>query len=431
MNYLLIGKPNVGKSSIFNILTSSNINIVHNEGGTTRDWHEELINGTSSYIYDTPGVIINDNRYFNLVDSSINKFFKGNNAFLYVIDFQEGYNEIDKFSINYLRKFNKDIILIVNKFDNINKNHNVDFLKYGISKMVYISCAHNYGIDELKSLLKLNHNNTKNTFDYSIAIFGKPNVGKSTLLNTFLGYERALTSSKANTTSDFVIDFLKYKKKIIKIIDTAGIGKKSNIKNKSINYFAIKKSLSNMHNIDISLIIIDSFEGIDRQDKRIIKLVANKSKYLVLIYNKFDLIDEKQEYKNNVIQRVSKSLSEIKNIKIFFISAYQIKSVYKTLDYIHNLFLNDRLNLSTSKINQWLKKVVNEYSHPLIENKSVNFKYALQVNTNPLTIKIFCNYSKKIKAHYKKYLINNFNLYFNIINKKSNIIFTSAKNPYV
>ena len=134
---------------------------------------------------------------------------------------------------------------------------------------------------------------------------------------------------------------------------------------------------------------------------------------------------------NNVTQRVSKSLSEIKNIKIFFISAFQIKSVHKTLDYIHNLLLNDYLNLSTSKINKWLKHAVNENKHPLIENKSVNFKYALQVNTNPLTIKIFCNYPKKIKAHYKKYSINNFNLYFNIINKKSNIIFTSVKNPYV
>ena len=434
MNYLLIGKTNVGKSSIFNILTGSNYNIVHPKSGTTRDWHKEHIKNSSSYIYDTPGVLINDINKKNIINFSFNKIIeKKINIFLYVVDYFDGYNEIDHYAITKLREYDKDIILIVNKFDNFTKNSNNDFIKYGINKISYISCSHNYGIDKLKSIIQISKLEMLKVpkLDLSISILGKPNVGKSTFLNTVLGYERSLTSSKAGTTSDYVIDTFNFKKKFFKIIDTAGIGKKANIKNKSINYYSVKKSFEQIKQVDLAIVIVDAKEGLDRQDKRIIQLISNKAKSIILVFNKIDLINNKLKFKLEVKDQISYTLSEINNIKIFFISAFSSNHISKILNYLYNTILNKDYNISTSKLNNWLKKVTKNIQHPLVENKKINFKYAVQINNRPVTIKIFCNFSYKLKNHYKKYMINNFNNNFKILNQKTKFIFSSSKNPYV
>ena len=224
---------------------------------------------------------------------------------------------------------------------------------------------------------------------------------------------------------------MNYNKKIIKIIDTAGIGKKSNIYNKSINFYSIKKTFENIRQVDTAILIIDAEEGIDRQDKRIIKLVSNKSKSVVIVFNKVDLIEDLKIFKINTINDIENTLTEVKNIKIFFISALKKSNVKKIIDYLFNsIFLNDYL-ISTSKLNQWLKLTVNNNQHPLIHNKVVNFKYAVQIKKKPVTIKIFCSYSNKLRDNYKKYLINNFCKHFNILNQKIKIIFSSSDNPYV
>jgi len=432
MNYFLIGRPNAGKSSIYNLLTERYSNIVHKEEGTTRDWHKELIKGTDSYLFDTPGILINQNN-LNLLKGSLSGSMKFNiDYFIYVIEYKNGFNEVDNFSINQLRKYNKSIILVINKFDNYNKKPNNEFIQYGIESIYYVSCSHNFGIDNLKLIFssKTSLNISVKPKELSIAIFGKPNSGKSTFLNTLVGYKRSQTSSIAGTTSDFVIDYLRYKNHNIKLIDTAGIGRKSNVKNKSINYYAIKKSFENLSSVDFSVILIDSNMGLDKQDKRIIKLVSNKSKGVLLIFNKIDLIEDKLQFQSNTIIDMGNSLSEIKNIKFFFISALKNKSKSIILDYIFDNHFSINYKISTSKLNQWLKNTVREKQHSLIDGKQVNFKYAVQIKESPVSIKIFCSYSSRLKDNYKKYLINNFNYKFKILNQKTKIIFSSSKNPY-
>ena len=434
MNYILIGRSNVGKSSIFNILASENKNIVHSESGTTRDWHQELIKNSSNYIFDTPGLLIdekNNKKIFNnkFLDNLKNKI----NFFLYVIDYNFGFNQIDLFSINQLRRYNKKIILIINKFDNFYSKPTDDFFEYGIDDIVFISCAHSFGFKELNVLLKTSDYpiNNKNIPDFSLAIFGKPNAGKSTFLNSLVGYNRSLTSSISGTTSDYVVDYLYFNKKFIKIIDTAGIGKKSKVNNKSVNFFSIQKTFNNISTVDSAIIIINSLECIDRQDKRIIKLVSEKSKSIILVFNKIDLITDKLKFKNDIISKIALTFSEIKNIKFFFISALKSHDVTKIFNYLfHNVYLNKYI-ISTSKLNLWLKKVVKQNQHPLVENKTVNFKYAVQIKDSPITIKIFCSYSSKLRQNYKKYLINNFNYNSKILTQKTKFIFSSSKNPYV
>ena len=435
MNYLLIGKPNVGKTSIYNILIGFNSNITHAKVGTTRDWHFEKIKDSSINIYDTPGILINDTHKKNILTSSFTKIIeKKINNFLYVIDYNDSFNEIDNFAITKLRKYNKNIILIVNKFDNFNQSPSPEITQYNIKDIIFLSCIHRYGFDELKKKIgvsKYNNIDKKQKVDFSLAILGKPNVGKSTFLNTILGYERASTNSIAGTTSDYVSDQFYYRKKLFKIFDTAGIGRKANVKKKSINFYSIKKSFVKIAKVDVAIILIDSKEGLDKQDKRIINMVTDKAKSIVLVFNKIDLIKNKKTFQSEIVKQIEYTLGQIKNIKLFFISAFNKKDISKILSYLHNYITEFNYVISTSKLNTWLKNITKEMQHPLIENKKINFKYAVQIKEKPVTIQIFCNFSSKLKNNYKSYLINNFNQTFKILNQKTKFIFSSSKNPYV
>ena len=179
----------------------------------------------------------------------------------------------------------------------------------------------------------------------------------------------------------------------------------------------------NIVDVNSAIIIIDSKEGIDRQDKRIIKMILEKSESVILIFNKFDLILNKAEYKNNIISDIKYTFSEINNIKVCFISSFNGGSVLKILDYINNSIFQNNYKISTSALNNWLKKTVSNNQHPLVENKKVNFKYAVQIKESPVSIKVFCNYSNRVKVNYKRYLINNFNNHFKILNQKTRFVF--------
>jgi|MDTC01.1.fsa_nt_gb GTP-binding protein len=437
MNFLLIGRSNVGKSSIYNILTGFNSNIIHKDSGTTRDWHQERFKKIPEFIiFDSPGLLLNNKKKKSFQTTLIFKnLLKKIDSFFYVIDYSSIFDVLDKKLIDELRKFNKEIILFINKFDNYNQIPNNDFYKYGIKNYFFLSCSHNYGFDLINNYLKNRETSKiKNNLiihDFSIAIFGKPNTGKSTLLNSFLGFNRFTTGSIPGTTSDFVKEYFTYKDCVIKVIDTAGISKKSIILSKSINYYSIQKSLQKIAEVGAAMIIIDSSEGLDRQDKRIINIVSNKARNIIIIFNKIDLIEKKENFIKETLQEIDNTLHEIKNIKVFFCSAFSKRHVNKILSYLFENIIIKKYFISTGNINKWLKKVVLRKSHPLIENKKVNFKYAVKINENPVTIKIYSNFASKIKNEYRRYLINNFNKKFRIINQKTRLVFTSAKNPYL
>ena len=183
--------------------------------------------------------------------------------------------------------------------------------------------------------------------------------------------------------------------------------------------------------VDVAIILIDSKEGLDKQDKRIINMVTDKAKSIVLVFNKIDLIKNKKIFQSEIIKQIEHTLGQIKNIKFFFISAFNKKDISKILSYLHNYITEFNYVISTSKLNTWLKNITKEIQHPLIENKKINFKYAVQIKQKPVTIQIFCNFTTKLKNNYKSYLINNFNQTFKILNQKTKFIFSSSKNPYV
>jgi GTP-binding protein len=226
MNFLLIGRSNVGKSSIYNILTGFNSNIIHKDSGTTRDWHEERFKKIPELvIFDSPGLLLNNKKKKSFQTTLIFKnLLKKIDSFFYVIDYTTIFDVLDKKLIDELRNFNKEIILLINKFDNFNLVPNNDFYKYGIKNYFFLSCSHNYGFDLLNNYLKNRETsiiqNKLITYDFSIAIFGKPNTGKSTLLNSFLGFNRFATGSKSDVVPGIepVANLLKPRKEFNKVL---------------------------------------------------------------------------------------------------------------------------------------------------------------------------------------------------------------------
>ena len=429
MNLLLIGKPNAGKSSIYNILTSGNKNIIHKEEGTTRDWHKGKVrNSNNLFLYDTPGIIIQNHKINKLEFSNL---FKIIDKFIYVIDYKTKNYENEIESINKLRSFNKEIILVINKDDNYKKNLNTK--PFGIDALFFISCSHRIGFDELYDYFesyddKITEKEIENQF--SIAIFGKPNAGKSTLANAFLGFDRVKTSSIAGTTSDFVEDNYIYKKNNFKILDTAGIFRKNKIDADSVTFAAIRKSLDIINKIDLSIMLIDSNDGFDSQIKKILNMLINQSRSVIIVFNKVDTIKEKNFFIKETRLIVKETYSQTKNLSIIFLSAINKENVDKLKNTLFAKANKIVKKLSTSQLTSCIKKISDENPHPLVKGKAVKFKYAVQVSSSPLTIKIFSNFSKDIKKNYKTYLTNKIIKSFNIVDVKVNLIFTSSKNPF-
>ena len=427
----LVGRTNVGKSLLFNKLIQYKNSIVLNKHGVTRDVNEGKVLYEDRYvnIYDTAGITSEDKEFSKLsYDKTINAI-KKSSLILFITSLEDGLTSMDKEICQYIRKNNKSVIHIINKCDKEKSQlKRYEFSDLGFDTSIVVSAKTNKG---MLKLVKTIFENVKSSIYHEtnpikVAFIGKPNVGKSTLINAILNESRTITSNIPGTTVDSIEIPFNFKGQDYTIYDTAGIMKKSSGRD-IINKYSISLSLNSIKSSKICILIISAEELVSNQDKSIFNIIRDYNKPFILVINKIDLIT-KQDYKSlkNKIDYFSNILF---GTSIIYISAIQNRNIRKLLFNIRDLSKNLNQEYRPSRLTKILNDACNK--HPLKNslNKPIKLKFAKQNKSNDLSISIHGNQTDKIPDSYRKYLVNYFSNELGLSGVPIKLVFRKEKNP--
>ena len=431
----IIGRPNVGKSTLFNKLTKSRSAIVSNFSGLTKDRNYGLlsIGDSKTFLIDTGGI---DSSKKESIENEISEqawiAVDESSLVLFVIDGSEELTNLDSKILENLRKRNKKFIAILNKNDKKNvSNASFDLSQKGIKDSISISAEHSIGLDELKKYLKSNIaeniSDTEEGNSPKISIIGRPNAGKSTLINSLSLKDRVIVSPLAGTTIDAINVPIEFGKRKYELFDTAGIRKGYKTKT-NIEYFSYVRAMHAASESDITILLIDADSGLVDQDLKILSMIEKFGKPIILAINKIDLLSRKKmkEFFDN--KKMEKRFFE--DLKLIKISALKGKGFKKLFREIDDTLQKSVTKFTTSKLNRILKRVIDERSPPSVSGKSLKFRYIHFAGINPTTLVIHASQDKKLPANYKKYIYNSFKKYLDLKSIQLKIIFRKSDNPY-
>ena len=431
----IIGRPNVGKSTLFNKLTKSRSAIVSNFSGLTKDRNYGLlsIGDSKTFLIDTGGI---DSSKKESIENEISEqawiAVDESSLVLFVIDGSEELTNLDSKIIENLRKRNKKFIAILNKNDKKNvSNASYDLSQKGIKDSISISAEHSIGLDELKKYLKSNIaeniSDTEEGNSPKISIIGRPNAGKSTLINSLSLKDRVIVSPLAGTTIDAINVPIEFGERKYELFDTAGIRKGYKTKT-NIEYFSYVRAMHAASESDITILLIDADSGLVDQDLKILSMIEKFGKPIILAINKIDLLSRKKmkEFFDN--KKMEKRFFE--DLKLVKISALKGKGFKKLFKEIDDTLQKSVTKFTTSKLNRILKRVIEERSPPSVSGKSLKFRYIHFAGINPTTLVIHSSQDKKLPANYKKYIYNSFKKYLDLKSIQLKIIFRKSDNPY-
>ena len=431
----IIGRPNVGKSTLFNKLTKSRSAIVSNFSGLTKDRNYGLlsIGDSKTFLIDTGGI---DSSKKESIENEISEqawiAVDESSLVLFVIDGSEELTNLDSKILENLRKRNKKFIAILNKNDKKNvSNASFDLSQKGIKDSISISAEHSIGLDELKKYLKSNIaeniSDTEEGNSPKISIIGRPNAGKSTLINSLSLKDRVIVSPLAGTTIDAINVPVEFGERKYELFDTAGIRKGYKTKT-NIEYFSYVRAMHAASESDITILLIDADSGLVDQDLKILSMIEKFGKPIILAINKIDLLSRKKmkEFFDN--KKMEKRFFE--DLKLVKISALKGKGFKKLFKEIDDTLQKSVTKFTTSKLNRILKRVIEERSPPSVSGKSLKFRYIHFAGINPTTLVIHASQDKKLPANYKKYIYNSFKKYLDLKSIQLKIIFRKSDNPY-
>lgn len=435
-NIAILGRPNVGKSTLFNRLVGRRKSIVDSTAGVTRDIGiaKTFIDDIEFNIFDTGGLLDISEDILNekVREKALKTATEDSDILLFLVDAHQNHPD-DKHFINAIRKSNKPIILVINKVDANSHNQLInEFYSLGIKNMVSVSAEHNKGIDDLKEkILNIYKSFNKNEFKekkkiiensenednknleefiaeknkINIAIVGKPNAGKSTLLNTLIGKERSIVSNIAGTTRDPIDETFNFNGNEICLIDTAGIRKKKNV-NSDIEYYSVNRAIKSIEASDVCILMLDVFEGLTEQDKTIANLIIERKKGIVIAANKWD-IREKGITWNDYETYMKETFPVLNYVFYAKVSATRKKDAEKLLSLAIRVAKTRRQKFETHSLTETFVRATREYT---ISAGGSPFKifYATQTGINPPAFAIFCNNPHKLNSHYRRYLENKF-----------------------
>ena len=428
----LVGRTNVGKSSIFNKLVKAKSSIVSSEEGLTRDMKTAEIKSKDKTIQliDTGGFYTSkDDDLEDLILIKAHEAIAIADLILLIVDNKFGLSPFDKQLANILRKSGKEVVLVVNKIDVKTDEGTQIFHELGFKTKIEISAEHNLNIDDLKELIfknaPKNEDPPQNVIP-KISVIGKPNVGKSSTVNALLDQDQMIVSDIAGTTIDSVDVKINYRSKDYYLVDTAGIRRKNKTTEKE-EKFSVIKALDSIEKSDLTILMLDATNFLAEQDMKLIEKAKEIGRSMVIVVNKIDLIAEKE------IERIKKRIKEESSLKGFplaMISALERKGFRTLFDYVYRVLENSKMKLSTNKLNKILLDAKESKSIPYKGKFKPKIRYVHQGGRNPHVLTFHGNSLDKLEGSYVRFLGNYFHKKLNLMGTNIKLKFINSKNPY-
>ncbi len=411
----IVGRPNVGKSTLFNRLTQTRQAIVNEQAGTTRDrqyGRVEWLNKEFSLI-DTGGWVVNSDDVFEEeINKQVQIAIEEADVILFVVDVVNGMTDLDMEVAGILRRSRKPVVVVANKADTFEMHVNsAEFYSFGLGDPFCISAINGSCTgDLLDKIISLFPEEKPMELEEElprITIVGRPNAGKSSLVNAFIGEERNIVTNIAGTTRDSI--YTKYNKFGLNfyLVDTAGIRKKGKV-NEDLEYYSVIRSIRAIENSDVCVLMLDATRGIESQDLIIFSLIQKNKKGLVVCVNKWDLVEDKsQKVIDSYIRAIRERLAPFTDFPILFISALTKQRIFKVLETAQKVYDNRKKRVSTAKLNETMLPIIENYPPPAWKGKYIKIKYITQLPAGSIpSFVFFCNLPQWIKEPYKRFLEN-------------------------
>ncbi|MFM2291390.1 MAG: hypothetical protein RIS29_1203 [Bacteroidota bacterium] len=411
----IVGRPNVGKSTLFNRLTKSRRAIVNDEAGTTRDrqYGKSEWDGREFSVIDTGGWVVNSDDVFEgEIKRHVLLAIEEADVILFMVDIQNGITDYDLEVAQILRGIQKPIVLASNKADTFEWQYNAaEFYKLGLGEPMIVSAINGLGTgDLLDQLLTHFHPDVEDNVEDELprfAIVGRPNAGKSSIINAFIGEERTIVTDIAGTTRDSIYTRFNKFGHDFYLVDTAGIRKKAKVV-EDLEYYSVVRSIRAIENSDVCILMVDATRGIESQDLNIFSLIQKNKKGLVVCVNKWDLIENKE---TNDIKKIEKAIRErlapFVDFPIIFTSAITKQRILKLVEKAVEVYENKQRKIATAKLNEYLLPAIENYPPPALKGKFIRIKYVTQLpNTQIPTFVFFANLPQYVKEPYRRFLEN-------------------------
>ncbi len=408
----IVGRPNVGKSTLFNRLTESRKAIVDETSGVTRDRHYGITewNGKKFSVIDTGGYISNSDDIFEEeIKKQVMIAMEESDIVLFMVDVETGITSPDEALAKILRKSDKKIFVVVNKVDSHNRQYDAnDFYRLGLGEIYTISSINGSGTGDLLDKVVEELSDAPPEEELAIprfAIVGRPNVGKSSLVNALLDEERNIVTPISGTTRDTIYSrYNKYNHDFF-LVDTAGLRKKGKVR-EDLEFYSIMRSIRAIENSDVCLLLVDAVQGFEAQDMNILNLVHRNRKGVVVLVNKWDLVEKETNTTVKIEKLIREKMAPFQDVPIIFTSALTKLRLQKVLDVAMKVNINRKQKIPTSKLNKILLEATKAHHPPSYRGKEIRIKYVTQLPTYAPSFALFCNHPEHVKEPYKRYIEN-------------------------